>query len=272
MIPEQVAGGDRQRRNPHNSVVIKVKKRKRAWLAGLALAVCVALAACGGDGDASNGDANRNGNGSEPPDVAALLDTAVQQFAEVKSAHFALDFDGGSSPLEQLSIDMEAIEGDVIVPDRLRAEVQAKASQLGGMNVTVEIVGVGADAWVTNPFDRTIWLPLEGGNPLNGLFNPTDGVAAVIRGTADPAVRGEDELEGMAMWMVEGTIDSGDLTAFLPTAEAGHAVTGTIWIGKADNVIYRIHLRGRLATVEPADILRRLNFSNFDNVDPIEPP
>lgn len=165
---------------------------------------CLLLVACGGGGGGG-------GEGDEPDidslDVQALLDSAVVQFTELESFHFALDFDGRTSPMEELSVDMQTIEGDVIIPDKLNAEVLAKARQFGGINVNVDLVGIGEDAWVTNPFDRTMWLPLEGGNPLNGLFNPSEGVAAVIRGAANPAVTGEEAIAGVATWTVEGTID-----------------------------------------------------------------
>ena len=245
---------------------MKVKTQARLWLAGLALVGGMAVVACGGgDGDGGEDD-------SESLDVAVLLDSAVTEFLELESFNFALDFDGNTSPLEQLSVDMETIAGDVILPDKLKAQVRAKARQFGGINVNVTLVGIGEDAWVTNPFDQSMWLPLEGGNPLNGLFNPSEGVAAVIRGAANPMLAGEEEIDGVAMWMVEGTVDSGDLRAFLESAVPGYDVKGTIWIGKTDNIIYRIHLLGQLAPEEPVDILRRLTFSSFNDVEPIEPP
>ncbi len=260
--------GDEHSRNGHNAAAMQVKSRARVWLLGATLVGGLAVAACGG----GEGDGDGGGDDIESLDVQALLDTAVIQFTELESFHFALDFGGDTSPLEQLSIEMENIEGDVIIPDKLNAKVQAKVTQMGGINVNVSLIGVGEEAWVTNPFDPSIWLELESGNPLNGLFNPSDGVAAVIRGAANPTVTGEDVIEGVATWKVEGTIDSGDLTAFLDSAEPGHPVAGTIWIGKDDNIIYRIHLLGQLTTEEPVDILRNLTFSSFNDVEPIEPP
>jgi hypothetical protein len=245
---------------------MRVKSGTGLGLLGLALAGCLALVGCGG------GEGDGGGDDIESLDVQVLLDTAVVQFTELESFRFALDFSGDTSPLEQLSIEMETIEGDVIIPDKLNAKVKAKVTQMGGINVNVSLIGVGEDAWVTNPFDPSRWLELESGNPLNGLFNPSDGVAAVIRGAANPTVTGEEVLEGVATWKVEGTIDSGDLTAFLESAESGYDVAGTIWIGKDDNIIYRIHLLGQLTAEEPVDILRNLNFSNFNDVKPIEPP
>ena len=259
--------GDERSRTRHNAAAMRVKGRARFWGWAAVAVACVALVACGG------GDGDDDGGGEAgPPDVAELLDSAVGQFLEMQSFHFALDFDGETSPMEQLSVDMETIEGDVILPDQLDAKVRAKARQFGGINVNVNLVGVGEDAWVTNPFDQTMWLPLEGGNPLNGLFNPSEGVAAVIRGAANPMLAGEEEIDGVLTWMVEGTVDSGDLTAFLDSAVPGYDVKGTIWIGKDDNIIYRIHLLGQLTAEEPVDILRRLSFSSFNDVEPIEPP
>ena len=258
--------GDEHSRNGHNAAAMQVKSRARWWLLGVALVGCLALVACGG-GDGEGGEED-----IDSLDVQELLDSAVIQFTEMESFHFALDFAGDTSPLEQLQVDMQSIKGDVIIPDRLKAEVQARATQFGGLNVNVDLIGVGEDAWFTNPLNRSEWLHFDGGNPLNGLFNPSDGVAAVIRGAANPTVTGEEVLEGVETWMVEGTIDSGDLTAFLDSAEAGYPVKGTIWIGKEDKVIYRIYLLGQLTADEPEDILRRLDFSNFNEVEPIEPP
>lgn len=250
----------------HNAAAMQVKSRARLWFLAFALLGALALVACGG-GDDDGGE-----QGIESLDVTVLLDGAVMQFAELESFHFALDFNGETSPMEELAIDMETIEGGVIIPDKLNAQVKAKVTQMGGLNVNVSLIGIGEDAWVTNPFNQSEWLPLEGGNPLNGLFNPSDGVAAVIRGAANPTVTGEETIDDVPTWMVEGTIDSGDLTAFLDSAEPGYPVTGTIWIGKTDNLIYRIHLLGQLTAEEPVDILRRLNFSGFNDVEPIEPP
>lgn len=260
--------GDERSRTRHNAAAMRVKGRARFWGWAVVAVACAALVACGG----GEGDDDGGGEESGPPDVEVLLDSAVGQFLEMQSFHFALDFDGETSPMEQLSVDMETIEGDVILPDQLDAKVKAKARQFGGINVNVSLVGVGEDAWVTNPFDQTMWLPLEGGNPLNGLFNPSEGVAAVIRGAANPTLTGEEEIDGVLTWVVEGTIDSGDLTAFLDSAVPGYDVKGTIWIGKDDNVIYRIYLLGQLTAEEPVDILRRLSFSSFNDVEPIEPP
>ena len=164
--------GDERRRNGQNAAAMQVKGQARTWLLGLALAGCLALVACGGgDGDGGGGEQS-----IESLDVQELLDSAVIQFTELESFHFALDFGGDTSPLEQLSIDMEKIEGDVIIPDKLKAAVKAKVRSMGGINVNVSLVGVGEEAWVTNPFDPSVWLELESGNPLNGLFNPSDGV------------------------------------------------------------------------------------------------
>ena len=50
----------------------------------------------------------------------------------------------------------------------------------------MNVIAIGDDAWMTSPFDQTQWLPLEAGNPLKGLFDPSAGVSGVINACAEP--------------------------------------------------------------------------------------
>ncbi len=237
----------------------------RRWAAG-ALA-CLLLAACGG----GNGGEQASATPAPAPATArALLDGAAERFGALQSFSFVYDFAGDSQPIV-LNLEMERAEGSIQQPDRLAAAVSARVPRLGDLKVEVDFVGVGDESWITNPFDRSAWITLEG-NPIADVLDPAAGIAAVMRTVASPQVTGEERIGGADTWRIEGTFDSGELEAFVETAEAGHAVRGVIWIGREEPLIHRIHLRGRLSADEPAGILRRIDLSDFDRADAIEPP
>ena len=242
-----------------------LKARGRRWAAG-AIA-CLLLAGCGG-GD--GGDAASPTPPPGPADARAILDGAAARFETLPSFRFVYDFAGDRQPIV-LNLEMERAEGRIQQPDRLAAAVSARVPRLGNLKVEVDFVGVGDESWITNPFDRSAWITLEG-NPIADVLDPAAGIAAVMRTVADPQVTGEERIGGADTWRIEGTFDSGELEAFVETAEAGHTVRGVIWIGRAEPLIHRIHLRGRLSMEEPANILRRIDLSDFGGADAIEPP
>ena len=260
--------GDERSRTVQNRGVTKVKTWARVSAWGLLALACALLVACGGGG----GDESADATEFDPEELRAFLDRAIEAFNSQESFHFTMDFDGKTTPLQGFPVEMRKVEGDIIIPDQLRSTIDAKAPDFGGINVTMKVIAIGEDAWMTSPFDQTQWLVLETGNPLKGLFDPSAGVADVINGAQNPHVTGEELINEIDTWRIEGVLDSGDLTALDLGAVPGYELQGTVWIGKEDGIIYRIHVLGQLHENEPADILRRLDFTNFREVEPIEPP
>src|SRR5215211_7301824 len=54
-----------------------------------------------------------------------LLSSANQAFAKAKTVHFRLGLQNGSAALP-LGLGLSSAEGDIVMPDRLSAEVKAK--------------------------------------------------------------------------------------------------------------------------------------------------
>src|SRR3989304_331711 len=79
-----------------------------------------------------------------------------------------------------MGLERVSAEGGVAPPDRLQAEVRAKA--MGSVSVTVNVVGIGERAWVTNPFTRQ-WQGERGGG-IGGNPHPARGVVGGAQGGA----------------------------------------------------------------------------------------
>jgi len=217
------------------------------------------LAACGGDGeDEETGPL---------PSVEEILTKAVEGVDKMTTFHFRLEHENGASRIP-MDLDLTTAEGDVIVPDRMWAKLEAKA---GTQSVRVEVIGVGDDGWITNPFNRE-WQPLPSGTTITDIFDPTQGIEAVVNALEDAQVTAQEKVGGVDTYRLEGTIDSEMLEGAAPIAEPGLTVGVKVWIGKEDSLIRRIRLEGPIAPDEPEDIVRNLDLSKFDEPVTIEPP
>jgi hypothetical protein len=237
-----------------------VRKACFALLA-LVLAALPLAVACGGDGEEA---------GPTPaalPPAEEVLPKVVERAGALESFHFRLEHEGGLSPIP-LGLKLKTADGDVIVPDRMQAELEAEA---GGALVRVEVIGIGEEGWITNPFSRE-WQPLPRGTTISAIFDPAAGINAVAGSLQEVRVAGVEKAGGHDTYLLEGQVDSGVLEAAAPIAEPGLTVTVKIWADIEDYTIRQVRLEGPFAPEEPAAIVRILFLSRFDEPVSIEPP
>ena len=92
-------------------------------LAAIAFVLLLAAlpgAACGGGGS----------DDAAQVDAAKTLAEARAAVERATSFHFKLSHENGATPLPILNLGLVSAEGDVAIPDRLAADVQAKAATL----------------------------------------------------------------------------------------------------------------------------------------------
>src|SRR5580765_5104872 len=99
------------------------------------LCAFVLVAACGGSSKPS---------GSQSVTAESVLSNATAALAKVKSFHFHITHENGTTPMP-LGLQLVDAEGDVAVPDKLAADVKAKA---GPVSVSVKVIGIGDDTWI----------------------------------------------------------------------------------------------------------------------------
>ena len=224
--------------------------------------LALALAACSGGGSAK----------PVPTPVARdLLTAAADRMAAVKTFHFVLDHENGGTPII-MNLSMRRAEGDMGVPDRMRADVSAVAPSFGNLRVDVTVIAVGPDAQITNPFNRAQWVPLPGKTPLSAIFDPSAGAVALLRSVTDAQITGTEKINGIDTWKVEGPLQATDLVAFMPTAELGHTLKATAWIGRDDKQLYRVRIEGAAGVDDAPNVVRKLEFSKYDQPVKIELP
>ena len=243
--------------------------------AGLLLALLAFLPiACKDNKDESAADqgAARTATAPQRPDPAVLARQAADQVEALKSFHFVLEHENGGTPIA-LELIMNRAEGDLVKPDRLRADVEAKTPpSLGGANVKVKVVSIGDKAQLTNPFNPSRWVAIPGSIRLADIFDPGAGTTAALRSVKNPQITGEETINGVKVWRVEGDVDAESLQSLASIAEPGYTVRGTAWVGQEKPLVHRIRLDGPLGSKDAPNIVRKIDLSRFDEPVTIEAP
>jgi hypothetical protein len=207
------------------------------------------------------------GGGSEDTsaDAAKLLTDAAARMERVQRFHYLLEHENGTTAIVS-GVQMSRAEGDVDGPERMRATILGR---VGTINLETGIVILGADSWFQNPLTRR-WERQT--ISIDQVFDPQDGVVALMRRAQAPRVAGTDRIGDVEVRRVEATLDSADLTLLPGEPVPGKKVNVAAWIGRSDPLVHRIELRGAAAESEPADILRRITLTRFDEAVTIDPP
>lgn len=230
--------------------------RRPPGLAALALLLAAALlASCGGDDPAP----------AALPAAATVLDESATRMEQVRSMHFLLEHEKGATEIVR-GIAMTRAEGDVVTPDKMQATIKGG---LGPVNFEVGIVILGDQAWIQNPLNRR-WESED--ITIDQVFDPREGVIALVRSTRDATVTGTEDVAGVRCYVVEATLDSGDLDLLPGDPAPGKSVPTTAWIGVDDDLVRKVELRGGVAEGESDNLVRTLTLSRFDEDVTIAPP
>lgn len=237
--------------------------RLRLFLPGL-LFLTALLSACGGGGGSNTGTA------TTPVDPRAILDQAGSKLNAVKYFHFKLTQDNGTTPLPALPLNMQLVsaEGDVATPDRVQADVTAKAA---GANLKVKVIGIANKSWLTNPFTRQ-WEALPGDVSVRDIADPAGIVQGVIGQMQDVRLAGQEKVGDVQTYRIEGKTDSGSLQPTIASAEPGHPVDVQAWVGVSDGLPYRVRLSGPVNKDEAKNVVRTLELSSYDTAVDIKAP
>jgi hypothetical protein len=215
--------------------------------------LAVALAACGRDSEDTAIDASQ------------LLSDAATRMEQVQRFHYVLEHENGTTVIA-LGFQMSRAEGDVDGPDRMSAAIKG---MFGTVNLETGIVILGDESWLQNPLTRR-WEQQQ--ISIDEVFDPQDGVVALINKARSPRVVGEERIDNVEVRRVEATLDSADLTLLPGEPVAGKSVNVVAWIGNPDPLVHRVELRGAAIEGEPADIVRRITLTRFDEAVTIDPP
>lgn len=203
---------------------------------------------------------------STPPPLTAveIIAMASEKLEALSSFHFALDQEGGGTPIA-MGLEMTSASGDITRPHKLKVDVFAGFVEVG-------VITVGEVTFMTNPLTGE-WEPLPNEFTAVRLFNPDTGIKAIIGRISNAVKLGEEKVAGALCYHIKGTLDSGDLSAIsCGAAIEGISIDTDVWIGKDDFLLRQIKLEGQITKDEKPGIVRTLSISNFDQPVTIELP
>lgn len=206
------------------------------------------------------------GGGGEGPSAAEIVSESASATEAVQRFHFTLDVQ--NVPRSGTGLQLTSAEGDVVVPDRARADV---AGNFAGIPIRTQVVAIGKDVWLKNPLSGT-WEAIDVSTTPIALLDPSRGVLGVMQGITDVKDEGTEVVDGVTLRKITGTASAADVAPLVAVRPSGRKVPVTLWIGDDDRLLRRIVVSGPVADGEPEGALRVVDVSRFDEPVTIEAP
>lgn len=167
---------------------------------------------------------------------------------------FRFRFETENPPRAASGLNLTFAEGEVSVPDRLRADV---AGTFAGIPLESELVAIGRDEWLENPFGGGFREIDIGVSPLD-FFDPDTGVLAVLRNARDIELS-EDGDE----YVVKGDVSADNVETFLGVDADSRPLDVEVTVAKDDFLLRRLEVIGPANDGEANDVRRVLELSDY---------
>ncbi|MGI8553654.1 MAG: LppX_LprAFG lipoprotein [Dehalococcoidia bacterium] len=222
-----------------------------------------------GCGSKSRGASVKSPTPIATPTPKQRLDAAADRMQTLDGFHFLLTHENGASTIA-LGLQMTKADGDFQKPDRFKANVNAKFQSIP---VSVKVINVADKTWITNPLQAgDHYQPLPNGTQATAILDPNTGLLKAARDVQQPQLTGSEKIGNGDSYIVQGSVDAGELQSLATDAQPGRLVPIRVWIGKGDSLLYRIRLEGPLSDNEPRTIVRQIECSQFNEKLDIQPP
>ena len=180
--------------------------------------------------------------------------------------HFVFDEQNG--PKSSSGIHLVFAEGDVIVPDRVKADV---SGTFQGVPLRTRIVSTGGKVYLENPFTGKWEAVSTSANPV-AFFDPAKGVLAVIEGATGLEHVGNEEVDGVDAHHLRGRTTVGSITPLLGNPPGDRLVDLELWVDEKTSRLLRVRLSGEVEQGDPTDAVRTIELSRYGVVVPIDVP
>lgn len=199
------------------------------------------------------------------PDPAAILARAAERVAAADSLGFVLEHPTGSAPLSP-GLRLIRAEGAANASERFRLSLELEAS---GSFLELEVIGIGAAAWMTNPLSGE-WESAPAA-ALPGRWDKAGAVfAAALAGVESPELTGSESVAAAdgsyAAWVIRGQLPGTAWAAALPGTLVEGSVPVTIWADQAERRLPKLLLEGPLVAGDLPEVSRVLT------LEALQPP
>jgi len=206
------------------------------------------------------------GGGEQEPSAAGIVARAAAATQAQKRFHFVFDEENG--PKSTTGVHLVFAEGDIAVPDKVKADV---SGTFRGLPIHSQIVVAGGRTYLKNPLTGKWGEVSVGTNPVS-FFDPAKGVLAVIRNASRLELAGREEVGGADAYHLKGKTTVGSITPLLGNPPGERLVDVELWIDAETGRLVRLRLSGEVEKGDPAGAVRTIELSRYGVVVPIVPP
>lgn len=201
------------------------------------------------------------------PTTQQLLANLQKNFRSVSSFHVNLQVrnPGTASPDK---VQIRTADGDVLMPDKVKAQAGV---MLSGQSVTVNLISVGANQFITDPITGQ-WRVIKGVLDPRTLTNPNTGLISLIGKLQHVSSPVSDTVNQVPCWRVTGQLPAKDLAFFTGGVPAGTMLQTNACIGKADALPYQVVVTGEAAPGDTAQTAYDFNLSHYNENISISAP
>lgn len=194
------------------------------------------------------------------PTTQQLRAALQKNFRAVSAFHVVMKVDNpGSATTQQVQI--RNATGDVVMPDKVKAQA---AVILFGQSVTVNLISVGGNQFITDPITGQ-WRVIKGLLDPRTLTNPDTGLLSLISKVRNVSQPSDDTVNGVPCWRVTGQLDARYLAFFTGGGVPADTVLQmSTCVGKADALPYQLKVMGKAAAGDTAQTTRTFLLSNYN--------
>ncbi len=224
----------------------------------------VGTAACSGDPASSPASVSESAAPSPTPiNPRVLLRDAGKVMEDLNSFAFRLEHESGVTPIG-LGIALEAAEGKVVKPDKLRIDFRGT---LGSIFIKSSIITLGANSFMLNPVSGR-WETIAAEVSPLGFFNPREGIAAMMSQVEGASLVSSDR----EVHLIRGILPAVALSPLLGETVTGTTVDAELKIDVDRLFLIEALIEGRVTEAEPDGVIRVITLSQFNEPFTINPP
>ena len=202
------------------------------------------------------------------PTTQQLLANLQKNFRAVSSFHVNLQVQN-PGPASSDKVQIRTADGDVLMPDKVKAQAGVV---LSGQSVTVNLISVGANQFITDPITGQ-WRVIKGVLDPRTLTNPNTGLVSLIGKLQQVSSPVSDTVNQVPCWRVTGQLPAKDLAFFTGGGvPAGTMLQTNACIGKADALPYQVVVTGEAAPGDTPQTAYDFTMSHYNENISISAP
>ncbi len=197
-----------------------------------------------------------------------ILERTNEHLLSFQTARFQM-IDEMESGTKFFGQTLKSVDGKVQAPDRTDLKVDVESPALGFVQIGIIAVG---DSAMMQFASGAAWTPLPLEQvPFNfvGLGMTLSDLLPKIRNIE---IAGRETVDGVEAIRIEGDLVSEDLANLITSADTGHPIDLTVWVGAADQSVRQISIVGNVFDDDGAGTSRLIILSEYDEPVDIQLP